>query len=77
MPDLTPSMPAEPLGPSKDLTLNSGGFFMLKSRKPGAWRVTGTRANRPPKKVARKLLDQQHFGSFRGIFALSRSDGTC
>jgi hypothetical protein len=27
MPDLIPSMPAEPLGPSPDLMLNSGGFF--------------------------------------------------
>lgn len=27
MPDFNSSMPAEPLGPSPDLMLNSGGFF--------------------------------------------------
>jgi hypothetical protein len=31
MPERTFSMPAEPLNPSKDLMLNSGGFFMPKS----------------------------------------------
>ena len=39
MPDLACSMPAEPLGPSGDLTLNSGGFFYAQ--------IPGTREIQP------------------------------